>query len=100
MSEVYDRIYGAVAQIPVGRVVTYGQIARHLGLINGGRTVGWAMRRCPEHLPWHRVVNRLGHISARAEGNLNPQRSLLAEEGVPVDPSGRIDLELYGWDGI
>jgi len=96
--EVYRRIYEVAARIPPGRVVTYGQIAVHVGLPNGARTVGWAMRHCPADLPWHRVVNARGRISLRAEGSF--QRALLEAEGVAFDRAGRIDLSVYRWDGV
>lgn len=98
---IFQRVYGVVAKVPPGRVVTYGQIARHLDMPHGARTVGWAMRQCPAHLPWHRVVNARGGISRRVHalyGSL--QRDLLEEEGVVFRASGRIDLRVYGWDGI
>ncbi|OGO04172.1 MAG: hypothetical protein A2Y73_06545 [Chloroflexi bacterium RBG_13_56_8] len=95
---IYERIYQVVAQIPAGRVVTYGQIALHLGMPQGARTVGWAMRNCPEGLAWHRVINAQGRISLRTAKSL--QRALLEEEGIVFDLSGKIDLAVYGWDGI
>lgn len=98
---LYRRVYEIVAQVPAGRVVTYGQIARRLGLPHGARVVGWAMRRCPEGLPWHRVINAQGGLSKGAHADyIALQRSLLEEEGVQFGPNGRIDLTVYGWEGI
>jgi len=100
-SEVFERVYEIVAKVPPGRVVTYGQIARRLGMPRGGRAVGWAMRRCPSFLPWHRVVSTQGTISARGHPlAASLQEALLADEGIVFDPSGHIDLEVVGWDGI
>jgi methylated-DNA-protein-cysteine methyltransferase-like protein len=99
--EIFARVYAVVAQVPRGRVVTYGQIARHLGLPNGARTIGWALRSCPEGLPWHRVVNAQGGISARGRDlSTQVQRALLEEEGIAFGAYDRIDLSVYGWDGI
>jgi methylated-DNA-protein-cysteine methyltransferase-like protein len=99
--EIFARVYAVVEQIPYGRVVTYGQIARHLGMPSGARTVGWALRACPEGLPWHRVVNAQGGISARGRDvGTSVQRALLEEEGVLLGAHDRIDLSVYGWDGI
>ena len=100
-SPVYAQIYAVVARVPPGWVVTYGQIARYLGMPHGARTVGWAMQHCPGHLPWHRVVNSRGEISSRGPSVGSPeQRARLEEEGVQFDRAGRIDLERFGWDGI
>ena len=96
--ELSERVYEVVARVPPGRVVTYGQIALHLGLPHGARTVGWAMRHCPPDLPWHRVVNARGRISPRAGGS--SQRALLEAEGVAFNPAGRIDLGAYVWEDI
>ena len=95
----FQRVHQVIGRVPPGRVVTYGQIARHLGRPRGARAVGWAMRQCPEGLPWFRVVNSSGRPSL-GTGGAALQRSLLEEEGVIFGPSGRIDLTVYGWDEI
>ena len=98
--DTYTRIYAVVARIPEGKVATYGQIARHLGMPRGARTVGWAMRRCPSGLPWHRVINSRGQISQRGAPAGKPlQKTLLEEEGV-VFGNRCLNLKVYGWDGI
>lgn len=97
---VYGRVYEVVARIPRGRVATYGQIARHLGLPNGARTVGWAMRHCPDGLPWQRVVNASGQTSRRASDGHNMQRALLEIEGIAFSLRDRIDLDAFGWRDI
>jgi methylated-DNA-protein-cysteine methyltransferase related protein len=100
-SGFYQRVYAIVAMIPRGRVVTYGQIALHLGMPQGARAVGWAMRQCPGELPWHRVVNAQGGLSKGTHPEYYPlQRDLLEQEGVVFDLSGHIDLHVFGWDGI
>jgi methylated-DNA-protein-cysteine methyltransferase related protein len=97
----YQRVYELVASIPVGRVVTYGQIALHLGMPHGARAVGWAMRQCPAGVPWHRVVNAQGGISKGVHTEyITMQRAMLEEEGVHFGLDGYLDLSVYGWDGI
>lgn len=100
MSSTFERIYALVARIPYGQVATYGQIARHLGMPQSARLVGWAMHTCPPGLPWHRVVNREGKVSPRSDGSEALQRALLEEEGIVFDAQGRIDLKRYGWPEI
>jgi len=101
VSFVFPRVYALLAQVPPGKVVTYGQLARALGMPNGARTVGWAMRQCPEGLPWHRVVNSQGYISHRGRGDSEAlQRSHLEDDGVVLSVGGRIDLKRYGWHDI
>ena len=96
MSEFTQRVFEIASRIPYGRVVTYGQIAFALGSPRGARQVGWAMHKCPEGVPWHRVVNGKGMISLPSPENAL-QRALLEDEGVEFD-QGRIDLDRYAWD--
>ncbi len=62
----YQLIYATVRQIPRGHVATYGQIAELAGLPRQARQVGYALHALPEKttVPWHRVVNPQGKISA------------------------------------
>ena len=96
----FQKVYQLVRGVPEGYVVTYGQIAAVLGDPRQARVVGWAMRDCPADVPWHRVVNSKGQVSTHAlSGGFNQQRALLEDEGIEFSPSGRIDLDVYGWRG-
>lgn len=100
-TNTFAHVYDVLARVPAGRVVTYGQIALAIGMPRGARTVGWALRHCPEGLPWHRVVNARGAISGGCHAEHEAlHRSLLEEEGVVFDENGCIDLRTYGWDEI
>lgn len=95
----FQKVYELVRMVPKGRVVTYGQIAATLGDSRRARTVGWAMRSCPDDVPWHRVVNAQGGLSTTfSDGGLHLQRALLEDEGVQFDSKGQIDLSVCGWD--
>jgi len=99
-SSSYERIYAIVRRIPRGRVATYGQIAELAGLGGHARQVGYALHAAPEssRLPWHRVVNASGQVSARAEpGSDHLQRDLLQAEGLSFDERDRIDLARHRW---
>ena len=87
--------YDLVAQIPYGRVTTYGRIAALLGRPRAARQVGWAMRVCPETLPWQRVVRADGSIVGGDYAEL--RRALLTDEGVPFTQDGRVDLTKCLW---
>lgn len=99
-SDAYRRIYAVVSRIPRGRVASYGQVALLAGLGGHARQVGYALHALPDALgvPWHRVVDAGGRISARSEpGADRVQRQLLEREGVRFGPGGRIDLERFRW---
>lgn len=97
----FQQVYTVIALIPAGCVVSYAQIALHLGAPRAARIVGWAMRRCPGDLPWHRVVNARGRVSAPASSErFASQCERLRAEGIAVDMDGSIDMKRYGWNGI
>ena len=94
----FRRVHAVVRRVPRGRVTTYGRVARAVtaaGYPLSARAAGWALRNSPEGVPWHRVVNAEGALSAELSGNCEPgrQRALLAREGVPFDPRGRVRLD-------
>lgn len=89
-----------VRRIPRGRVATYGQVAREARLPGQARLVGYALHSLPRDtdVPWQRVLNARGEISARSEpGADSIQRALLLREGVRFDSRGRVDLDRFGW---
>ena len=76
LPEGFDaEVYSVVAQIPAGRVTTYGQIAR---------------------LPCHRVVNSAG----RTAPHWTEQRPMLEAEGVRFRKNGCVDLTRSGWKEV
>lgn len=98
---VYEKIYHVVRQIPVGKVATYGQIARIIDRCTA-RMVGYAMASLPSNVdvPWQRVINHRGEISRRSHGDGSlRQRKLLEAEGIQFDKRGRIDLRKGRWAG-
>ena len=101
VSDSYRRIYAVVRRIPRGRVATYGQVALLAGLPRQPRLVGYAMHALPNgtDLPWHRVINAEGRVSARSgeDAGRVRQRVLLEAEGLHFDAAGRISLARQGW---
>jgi methylated-DNA-protein-cysteine methyltransferase-like protein len=95
------QVYALVAQVPPGRVITYGAIARLLGEPRKAREVGWAMAAAPQSevpLPAHRVINARGELSGGpAFGGYEVQRARLEAEGVVFEADGRVDLDRYLW---
>ncbi len=55
-SEFKERVYALVAQIPKGRVMTYGQIAALAGAAYAAWEVGQIAHTGPPDLPWQRGV--------------------------------------------
>lgn len=91
-------IYAIVKRIPRGAVASYGRIARMANC--SAREVGYAMAATPPNqgIPWHRIINSKGEISARKHGGGDDrQRRKLLDEGVVFDRNGRVDFARFGW---
>lgn len=99
----FEKVYEIVAQIPEGKVSTYGGIGRMLGYARGAKIVGWAMRSAPEALglPCHRVVKVTGELSpGYVFGDREIQRAMLEAEGITFRPDGTIDMDMHLWEAI
>lgn len=92
----FQNVYDIVREIPVGKVTSYGEIARLLGQPQASRMVGYALKHVPETLilPCHRVVNAAG----RPVPGWEEQRTLLLQEGVYFKKNGNIDMVQSLWD--
>ena len=85
-----------VGEIPPGKVLTYGLVARLAGYPNHSRLVGRVMQgtSLAMGLPCHRVVNSQG----RTAPGWAEQRRLLESEGVRFRPNGCVDMATALWD--
>ena len=93
-----ERVYQLVRQIPTGRVMTYGQIARLLREGYTARTVGYVLHGSGDDVPWQRVINAQGKCSTgRLTIPINLQQEILESEGVEFSASGKCSLEKYLW---
>jgi methylated-DNA-protein-cysteine methyltransferase-like protein len=97
-SSAWDAVYKLVKQIPRGRVITYGSLARALRLRGGARAAGRAMAATPKGkgIPWHRVVGHGGKLLIR-EPYASLQRKLLETEGVTV-VEARVKMAVHAWE--
>ncbi|HEY8569817.1 MGMT family protein [Microbulbifer sp.] len=96
-NDATTRICLALAQVPMGRVVTYGSLAELAGLPRAARLVGQTLRKLPKdtRLPWYRVLNAQGKISLPEPG-AQRQKERLEAEGVTLI-NGKVDLGIYLW---
>src|SRR5690349_19928915 len=93
----WNHVYRLVKQIPRGRVLSSGALARILRLPGGARTAGRAMSACPsgKGIPWHRVLGANGKLLIR-EPYASLQRKLLESEGVALTES-RVNMKQHAW---
>ncbi len=79
-----QRVESVVAQIPEGRVMTYGQIAALCGNARAARIVGGIAHFGDPDLPWQRVVNKKGGLAAGYPGGRQAHAQHLRAENVAI----------------
>lgn len=96
-----ELVYNLIKEIPRGKVLTYGLIAKQLK-INNPRQVGAVLHKNPnpDNYPCHRVVRSDGRLaSGYAFGGMIAQMKKLISEGIEIK-NNRVDLDKYLWNGI
>lgn len=86
-----------VAQIPRGRVMTYGQLAALCGNARAARVVGGIAHFGDPALPWQRVVNKRGGLASGYPGGRSGHRQVLEGEGLKVSDDFRVAVEDLLW---
>lgn len=108
MGAFSEKVYDVVRQVPVGKVVSYGQVARLIGQPRKARFVGYAMHDNPDPwdpatktgIPCHRVVFKDGSLAPGfAFGGIEEQHARLAAEGVAFLDAQTVDMKASQWDG-
>ena len=94
-----DAILITLASIPIGKVSSYGDIAKRSGFPNLARYVANILKNLPNDskIPWHRVINSQGKISFPKDSAMYClQRTKLQEEGVTLSNSNTV-AKKYFW---
>ncbi len=93
---MWEKVYDFVKTIPAGKVATYGQVAKALG-IKDTRKIGWALHaNKSSEVPCHRVVNKEGKLAKNfAFNGMEEQQRRLEAEGVEFIKDGYVDLSKY-----
>lgn len=100
-SDYRSRFFLVIANIPKGKVTTYGHVAKMAGFPRMARSVGRALKQLPKdsRLPWQRVINAQGRISFPVgSAGYQRQRAKLEAEGIEFI-GDKISLAQFGWDG-
>lgn len=92
-----QRVEAFVAQIPRGRVMTYGQLAALAGNARAARIVGGVAHFGDPDLPWQRVVNRQGGLALGYPGGRAGHKQVLEAEGVSVSDDYYVDVGQLLW---
>ena len=101
VKELAPMIFQVIAQIPYGRVASYGQIARLAGIPKHSRLVGYVLKHmdADSSLPWYRVINSQGKISLSKlnDQGQNIQAQLLLAEGILVI-GDKVKMKVFQWN--
>jgi methylated-DNA-protein-cysteine methyltransferase-like protein len=92
-----ERVEMLVAQIPQGRVMTYGQLAALCGNARAARIVGGIAHFGDPDLPWQRVVNKQGGLAAGYPGGRRGHKAALEAEGYEVSEEYQVDVNKLLW---
>jgi methylated-DNA-[protein]-cysteine S-methyltransferase len=87
-------VYKKLIQVPKGKITTYGELAKAVGIKNGQRAIGRIMNKNPYPVivPCHRVVNSDGKIGGYSYGK-DVKTNMLANEGIEIKNGKIIDFE-------
>ncbi len=89
--EFHRKVYDVARSVPPGQTMTYGEIARRLGVPHDSREVGQAMGRNPVPIivPCHRVLGADGKMGGfSAPGGVATKRRMLEIEGAAAVGAG------------
>ena len=89
-----EKIYKKLLEVPKGKITTYGELAKAVGMKNGQRAVGRIMNKNPYPviIPCHRVVKSDGKVGGYAYGE-DIKSNMLSKEGVQIKNGKILDLE-------
>ncbi len=85
-----QQVYKKLTEVPQGKITTYGDLAKAVGLKNGQRMIGQIMKKNPYPgiIPCHRVVKSDGKIGGYAYGGA-VKTNMLRIEGIQIQ-NGKI----------
>lgn len=97
----YEKVFEIARQVPKGKVTTYGAIAEAAGIKLSARMVGWALRysgRVKPPVPAHRIVNRVGLLSAKHQfPTPTLMQEMLEQEGILIKDDKILNFKDVLW---
>ena len=87
-----QQVYKKLTEVPPGKVTTYGELAKAVGLKNGQRVIGQIMKKNPYPviIPCHRVVKSDGKVGGYAYGD-KIKTNMLKKEGLAIKDGKILD---------
>ena len=89
-----EKVYKKLLEVPPGKVTTYGELAKAVGLKNGQRVIGKIMNKNPYPVivPCHRVVKSDGNVGGYAWGE-KIKTNMLTKEGIKIKNRKILSME-------
>jgi methylated-DNA-[protein]-cysteine S-methyltransferase len=89
-----EKVYKKLLEVPKGKITTYGDLAKAIGLKNGQRMIGRIMNKNPYPVivPCHRVIKSDGKIGGYAWGE-KVKAKMLSNEGIKIKNGKILDVE-------
>ena len=89
-----EKVYKKLLEVPKGKVTTYGELAKAIGLKNGQRVIGRIMSKNPYPVivPCHRVIKSDGKIGGYAWGE-KVKAKMLSNEGIKIKNGKILDMK-------
>ena|ERR1019366_5365816 len=91
-------VEAVVSDIPIGRLMTYGQLAAICGNPQAARIVGGIAHFGDPNLPWQRVVNKKGGLASGYPGGRLGHKKALEAEGISVSQDLTVDIDKLLWN--
>ncbi|MDE1811638.1 MAG: MGMT family protein [Thaumarchaeota archaeon] len=88
------KVYEKLLKVPKGKVTTYSELAKAVGLKNGQRAIGRMMNKnpFPVIVPCHRVILSTGKIGGYAWGE-KVKTNMLSKEGITIKKGKILDKD-------
>mgnify|MGYP001342454219 FL=1 len=88
------KVYKKLLEVPKGKVTTYGDLAKAVGVKKGQRVIGTIMKKnpFPVIIPCHRVVKFNGEIGGYAYGE-KIKSNMLSKEGIIIKDGKILDFD-------
>lgn len=88
------KVYEKLLKVPKGKVTTYSELAKAVGLKNGQRAIGRMMNKnpFPVIVPCHRVILSSGKVGGYAWGE-KIKTNMLSKEGVKIKKGKILDKD-------
>ncbi|MFC1649161.1 MGMT family protein [Patescibacteria group bacterium] len=101
MSKFTSKVLKRVKEVPIGKVVSYGQVAAACGSPRASRHVGRILNKNDSDydVPWWRVINNKGRITIKGSiySKIDQKRELELE-GVRVTSNFEVNINKYRYN--